>query len=141
MKLYFAYGSNMWDEQMNSRCPDSRKIGISILPGYRWIIIKRGFANVVEAQGSEVEGVLFEISPSDEKSLDCKEGVAKGLYQKIELLVQHEGEEKLALIYIDPVKEEGEPSDEYVDRINRGLADAKLSDAYVEVQIRKFIHE
>ena len=131
----------MWDEQMNCRCPDNKKIGIAILLCYRWIISTRGYANVVEAKESEVEGVLFEISSSDEKSLDCKEGVAKGSYQKCERVVQHGGEEKLALIYIDPVKEEGKPSDKYVDRINRGLADAKLSNAYVDGQIRKFIHE
>ena len=140
MKLYFAYGSNMCDKQMKKRCPDSKKIGLAILPHHRWIISTRGYANVVKAQDSEVEGVLWEISLSDEKSLDISEGVIKGSYERVEIAVNHDREEKSALIYIDPIIKEGKPEDEYIERINCGLADANLSDSYVK-QIRKFIRE
>lgn len=27
MKLYFAYGSNLWREQMRARCPEQKEIG------------------------------------------------------------------------------------------------------------------
>ena len=139
MRLYFAYGSNMWDVQMAARCPGSRKIGIARLRGYRWIITARGYANVVESAADEVEGVLFEISRTDEDSLDRYEGVAAGMYRQAELRVLHEGKEALALVYVDSVTAEGPPKQEYIGRINSGLADAKLSAGYVARHVRKFI--
>ena len=45
-----------------------------------------------------VEGVLFEISARDEASLDEKEGVSSGSYQKAELPVLHEGLAEVALV-------------------------------------------
>ena len=80
MRHYFAYGSNMWDAQMRKRCPQSRKIGVARLLGYRWIISGAGYANVVESEKDEVEGVLFAISQADEDSLDRYEGVGSGAY-------------------------------------------------------------
>jgi gamma-glutamylcyclotransferase len=139
MRLYFAYGSNMWNTQMKKRCPHSKKIGIARLPGHRWIISARGYANIVESVEDEVEGILFEISQSDEKSLDKCEGVASGSYRKAELSVLHGENEKAALVYIDPITTEGTPKSEYIQRINAGLADAKLSDGYVIRYVRKFI--
>ena len=139
MKLYFAYGSNMWDAQMAARCPQSRKVGLARLPGYRWIITTRGYANVVESPTEEVEGVLFEISESDERLLDGFEGVASGFYRKGELQVLSGAKKVIALVYLDPVTAEGVPKQEYVHRINSGLADAQLSEAYVTGHVRKFI--
>jgi len=139
MKLYFAYGSNMWDAQMKKRCPESRKMGAARLSGFRWIISARGYANVIEAKEDEVEGVLYEISESDERSLDKHEGVTSGSYRKVELPVSRDGKIEVALVYVDPVTAEGAPREEYVSRINAGLADAGLSEKYVSRHVRKFI--
>ena len=139
MKLYFGYGSNMWDAQMIRRCPQSKKLGVARLRGYRWIISASGYASVVKSMADEVEGVLFEISPSDEDSLDRYEGVSSGEYRKEDLRVLHDEEEKVALVYVDPITEEGTPKKEYIQRINSGLADVKLSEGYVTRYVRKFI--
>ncbi len=139
MTLYFAYGSNMWGAQMAKRCPQSRRIGVARLRGYRWIISTRGYANVVESEDDEVEGVLFDISQSDEDSLDRHEGVASGIYSKAYLHVLHDDEEEVALVYVDSVTEEGVPKTEYVSRINSGLADANLSAIYVARHVRRFV--
>lgn len=48
--LYFAYGSNLWKDQMASRCPDSPFIGVGRLRGYHWFINARGYANVAETK-------------------------------------------------------------------------------------------
>jgi gamma-glutamylcyclotransferase len=141
MRYYFGYGSNMWDAQMASRCPESRKIGRACLRNYRWIITSRGYANVVEAPGEEVEGVLFLISEKDEASLDGFEGVATGFYRKVDLPVSCGGDEVMALVYIDPTTSEGKPKEEYIHRINAGLVDAELSAAYVARHVRRFIPE
>jgi gamma-glutamylcyclotransferase (GGCT)/AIG2-like uncharacterized protein YtfP len=139
MKLYFAYGSNMWDAQMAKRCPQSKKIGVARLRGYRWIVSVRGYANVVESKEDEVEGVLFELSQSDEDSLDRHEGISSGSYRKADLRVLHGEKEEVAFVYLDPVISEGAPKKEYIQRINSGLADAKLSEGYVTRYVRKFI--
>ena len=125
---------------MAMRCPESKKLGIARFSGYRWIITTRGYANVVESAHDEVEGVIFEISDSDEVSLDKYEGVANGFYEKAKLLVMMGNEKVEALVYLDPIVEEGAPREEYIHRINSGLADAMLSDDYV-AQVRKFIPE
>lgn len=139
MRLYFAYGSNLWNAQMAKRCPQCRKIGVARLPGYRWIISARGCANVVESADDEVEGVLFELSRSDEEALDRYEGVAAGMYHKADLRVRHGDEEKSALVYVDSITAEGAPKPEYIGRINAGLADANLSAEYVARVVRKFV--
>lgn len=124
---------------MKQRCPQSKKLAIARLPGYRWIISARGYANVVKSKDDEVEGVLYLISDTDENSLDEAEGVASGAYRKATLRVAGPQGEEEALVYVDPVTEEGVPKKEYIGRINSGLADAKLSPGYVSRYVRKFI--
>lgn len=124
---------------MEKRCPRSKKVGVARLRGYRWIINSRGFANVVTSTEDEVEGVLFEISATDEVSLDRYEGVKSGCYYKADLPVVYEGQEKVALVYVDRVTDEGRPREEYIQRINSGLADANLSNAYVARYVRKYL--
>jgi gamma-glutamylcyclotransferase (GGCT)/AIG2-like uncharacterized protein YtfP len=139
MKLYFAYGSNMWIKQMNNRCTCHRFFGNGILTGYRWIISSRGYANIVKSPSDWVCGVVYEISESDENSLDIFEGLGNGLYRKELLNVEVDGFPKNCLTYIDPIKKEGLPKAEYIKRINLGIQDAKLSSDYVKNYIRKFI--
>ncbi len=139
MKLYFAYGSNLWQKQMKDRCPDHRVIGKGILKGYRWIISTRGYANIVKSDSDEVYGVIYEITDSDEKTLDIKEGVKSGAYQKEMMTIEFNGKNLECLIYIDPIKNEGKPKPEYIERINKGILDAELPPEYIELYMRKFI--
>lgn len=82
MVHYFAFGSNLWLEQMAMRCPDSRFVGRAILPDYQWQINERGFANVVPCPGSCVHGLVYKINSIDEAQLDRNEGVRNGVYEK-----------------------------------------------------------
>ncbi|TQV91391.1 hypothetical protein V2A60_008960 [Cordyceps javanica] len=106
--LYFAYGSNLSTAQMRARCPFSTAIGLGFLPGWRWIINERGFANVVAPShpsyadadaaadeavggvgGGGVYGLLYLLPPRDEACLDVFEGVAPeggsvGAYDKLQ---------------------------------------------------------
>jgi len=56
--LYFAFGSNLSTDQMLRRCPSSVPVGLGYLPGWRWIINERGYANIVQDDdaGSPVKG-------------------------------------------------------------------------------------
>ncbi|KAM0256459.1 hypothetical protein ACHAQJ_004984 [Trichoderma viride] len=53
--LYFAYGSNLSTEQMRERCPYSTAVGLGKMTGWRWIINRRGYANIVREGQDEVE--------------------------------------------------------------------------------------
>lgn len=108
--LYFGYGSNLSSTQMCARCSDSEAIGLGFLPGYRFIINQRGFANVIPigaasaAEGHAeqqkeskyasssmespckdeqgVYGVVYKLGEGDEELLDSFEGVSTGCYTK-----------------------------------------------------------
>lgn len=140
MKYYFAYGSNLWWQQMQDRCPDSQYIGRGILKGFRWIISTRGYANVVESSSDEVHGVIYKISAQDEENLDISEGVDLGCYTKEIMYVTSIGQSIECLVYVDPITDEGKPKAEYVDRINKGVIDTNLPENYVNTYIRRFTH-
>ncbi|PVH96560.1 hypothetical protein DM02DRAFT_617149 [Periconia macrospinosa] len=96
--LYFAYGSNLWLHQMRLRCPSSTYVGTARLPGYKWMINARGYANIAPSspsptspsptdkanqpngednkeQDDEVWGLVYTLPPVDEAQLDRNEGV------------------------------------------------------------------
>ena len=65
--FYFAYGSNMNQEQMEYRCQNSRPLGKVSLLGYRFIINSRGVANIIPNNYSTVNGILWLINPKQLK--------------------------------------------------------------------------
>jgi len=67
---------------MKRRCPNSKYIGRARLVNYRWQINERGYANVIEAEGHWVDGLVYEIDDVDEAKLDINEGVSKNAYTK-----------------------------------------------------------
>jgi len=139
MKFYFAYGSNMWLGQMKRRCPNYRVIGNGVLKGYRWIINKRGFANVIKSEQDEVHGVIYEISATDEQSLDCQVGVHNNKYRKQMMTVDFAGQNQECLVYVDPIFEEGKPKQEYIERLKKGIIDTNLTCEYVSRYLREYI--
>jgi len=88
---YFAYGSNLDLPQMKRRCPSSKLISKGSLSGYRLTFNRfssgwgGGVADVIQEQGYEVWGLVFEISDSDLERLDRYEGCYKeqtSLYER-----------------------------------------------------------
>ena len=136
--MYFAYGSNLSISQMDKRCPDNIALDIGRLNGYRWIISNRGYANVIESEHDYVLGRIYKINNTDEASLDKDEGVKllNSGYDRTTLPIIVDGVSCDCLVYVDPIKQEGPPKDEYVNRINLGLADSEFPTEYVEKYIR-----
>lgn len=137
--LYFAYGSNLWRQQMIRRCPEHSEIGLGFLKGWRWIITTRGYASIVASEGDYVLGTVYELSEADVLNLDCFECVSQGSYRKEMVTVAVGGQELSCLVYIDPVVEEGKPKEEYIARINNGTRDAGFPDEYVIHYLRQFV--
>ncbi|KAL0946736.1 hypothetical protein HGRIS_012915 [Hohenbuehelia grisea] len=160
MTVYFAYGSNLWLDQMKRRCPESQLIGVAVLHDWLWIINQRGYANVIPSAGDIVYGLVFKLNERDEETLDGYEGVPSS-YEKRTLSVvslpirgqtnakdsQGREEERSieALVYVDTRrKNAGPPQEEYIYRINMGVKDALeqgIPLGYVEKYIRPLIPE
>ncbi|MCX8043882.1 MAG: gamma-glutamylcyclotransferase, partial [Desulfobacterota bacterium] len=136
---YFAYGSNLSRRQMRRRCPDARVVGTGRLDGYRWIINSRGFATIVPSENDVVWGTIFSISSSDERALDGYEGVSEGFYVKEYLPVAIGNEYVECLVYVARDANEGNPSKEYVRRIQEGLHDANLPEEYIQKYLNPFL--
>lgn len=77
-KLYFAYGSNINLDQMAQRCPDAQVVGPVTLENYELLfrgnLRGAGVATIAPREGSTVHGLLWNITPECERSLDYYEG-------------------------------------------------------------------
>lgn len=90
-KLYFAYGSNINLDQMAQRCPDAQVVGPVTLENYELLfrgnLRGAGVATIAPREGSTVHGLLWNITPECERSLDYYEGYPH-LYGKEPVLKQ-----------------------------------------------------
>ena len=81
---YFAYGSNLWLDQMQTRCPSHKRLGTAVLSGHRVVCNKAKSdgvnycAGIIESPGDKVLGALYKLTPSDLESLDHEEGCYAG---------------------------------------------------------------
>ena len=133
--LYFAYGSNLNHERMQSRCRDSKYIKNIFLEGYKlsFCAVSRsyGVANIVKKTGSKVPGGLWEVSESDEKELDVYEGYPT-LYEKD--FFKFNGE-KIMFYIMKRQHSFKPPLRQYVDIINQGYKDCNLDREYLKEKL------
>lgn len=167
--IYFGYGSNLWLQQMDMRCPTSKYRGVARLNGYKWIINDRGYANVVQVNTTDPEdlasssnytnvvfGLVYSLKEEDEKRLDKNEGVPIA-YEKEDIACEfwESKDGKWVDVSIKPTKAidmlvyidrnrttTDDPKKEYIYRMNRGIDDAikqGVPKEYVDDVMRKFI--
>lgn len=109
--LYFAYGSNLDDDQMRTRCPSAVMVGRAVLAHHA--LAFGGFshhwsgpvASVVRARGAHVAGILYAISAPDLHALDCFEGHPFAYERVVKMVVDGRGQRRRATLYLQP--EEG----------------------------------
>ena len=148
--LYFAYGSNLDHEQMCSRCPESRVVGLASLPDHRLTFPLYsdhwggGAAGVSHAHGSTVWGVLYELSDSDLAALDRYEGWRgpgdhHNLYDRdmvtVELTRPDDGSvprRVRAYTYLARTLNPTPPSRRYLDAVLKGARHHRLPPEYIE---------
>ena len=125
-KIYLAYGSNLNVGQMGKRCPSAKVLGAGELKNYE--ILFRGannnaVATIEPKEGANVPVVLWEITKSDEKSLDRYEGWPF-MYRKEKVNVELDGKlvETMAYIMNEKGKMLGKPSSTYYNTIMEGYS-------------------
>lgn len=138
---YFAYGSNMAPNVIVTLCPGSRFLGAACLADYRLAFTRRsrktgtGVADIVQAPGQTVWGVLYEIRDDELAAIDRKEGY-DWAYTRIVLPVRLRvgGPERTAVIYTVRSKDPTEipPSRQYLDRIIAAARRRGLPGTYIQ---------
>jgi gamma-glutamylcyclotransferase (GGCT)/AIG2-like uncharacterized protein YtfP len=132
MRTYFAYGANMHGIEMAERCPEAELIGPAVLKGYTFRIAKGGYGTVVGDAAGVVHGVLWTISPDDERSLDEYEGVPQGLYKKMNVNVeQPDGAAVNAFAYHAADETPGNPNPGYLETVLVAARSQQLPEEYV----------
>jgi gamma-glutamylcyclotransferase (GGCT)/AIG2-like uncharacterized protein YtfP len=134
---YFAYGSNMNWEQMQRRCPSTRFICIASLKDYRFAIARHsrlrncGTANIFADRGSEVWGIVYEVSEADLIVLD---GFEDG-YRREKLLVSAGGDSQGSLEVLVYIAEKEDtvplPNPEYKRLIVDGARHWSIPEPYL----------
>ena len=127
---YFAYGSNMDAQQMQRRCPTTRRLGTAVLSRHRFQIDGRGVATVTACAGLSVHGVVWDITDADEASLDRYEGVPN-FYVKQCCMVRFDDTVASTLIYCSTNYSTGSPRSGYLQKIITAAEDNDLPSDYV----------
>lgn len=115
--LYFSYGSNLNVRQMLRRCPAAEPYrGLSLK---NWRMRFKRVADIERAEGHEVIGGLWNVTRECEIALDRYEGVAAGLYRK----VQFQTGGRTAFMYLMNGGAIAPPPRYYYDSILEGFTD------------------
>jgi phage replication-related protein YjqB (UPF0714/DUF867 family) len=128
---YFAYGSNLCVTQMTQRCPDAIDPRPARLAEHDWLINQRGVATVEPFPGTEVHGVVWQISDTDLLNLDRAEGVPVR-YRRERLTVHTDDGPSPAWVYIDHRVEPGPPRPGYLERVIAGAVHHGLPGGWID---------
>jgi cation transport regulator ChaC len=139
---YFGYGSNMCRATFLGRRgmrPLETRTGR--LDGYRLCFDlpigpgERGVANVVADPAAFTWGVLYLLPPVELERLDRTEGVDRGFYQRLQIMVVCTGDTCVeAVTYCSPHGRPGrKPSARYLGLLLDGAREQALPDAWIAV--------
>lgn len=105
---------------MGERCPGAAVLGQAVLPGREFRIAATGYGDAAPGAAPErlLYGLLWELDPRDEASLDAFEGVPEGLYRKEYTTVRAEdGGEVPVMLYRATNPAPGTPVPGYLEGI------------------------
>jgi gamma-glutamylcyclotransferase (GGCT)/AIG2-like uncharacterized protein YtfP len=136
MTLHFAYGSNMSRALMGRRCPGAHALGPARLDGWRFCIMREGYASIIPAPGGAVHGVVWRLSPRDLAALNAYESLHRGLYLRRVLPVSIGPRPRAALAYVAPGRAPGRPQPGYQELLVAAAREWCLPPDYVDMLIR-----
>ncbi|OQV22268.1 putative Gamma-glutamylcyclotransferase [Hypsibius exemplaris] len=139
--LYFAFGSNLFEDRIHINCPSAERVGPGKLFGYqlafnynslRW----RGHvATIKESEDDHLWGCIWTIKNSELHALDLQEGVHYGLYRPLSVQVTSpEGITLSVRTYqmTRPYEEDAKPSVVYKRIIALGAKQSNLPSDYLQ---------
>jgi len=135
-RLYFAYGSNMDEDQMHERCPSAEKVGVAVLRDHRLVFNRRGsyrdggVASVVPESGQRVYGVVWRIGAAEFERLDETED-ATAYRRRIVATYGLDGSVWRTQLYQAIPEGEFPPDDAYVELLITAAEKAGLPPEYV----------
>ena len=126
---YLAYGSNLNENQMRFRCPNSTKVGTLVLEDYE--LEFRLYLTVVPKKGAWVPIGVWLVTEEDEKRLDAYEGYPT-FYRKEYVDIEIYDTKEKALIYImNDVRKVAPPTRQYLLTCLQGYKDFGLDNNYL----------
>ena len=121
-KYYIAYGSNMDERQMATRCRDAVLVGTGFTQGYELLFkgsLTGCYATIEKKADAFVPVVLWRISAADERRLDAYEGFPR-FYYKRDVAVETDDGTIRGLVYImHEDRQFGIPDDWYYQNMER----------------------
>ncbi len=134
-ELYFAYGSNLDEQQMRERCPGSRalfrarlrdhRLDFTYLSATRW---RGGTADILPEAGSLVFGLVYAMGDGDFAALDRFEAG----YERVQLVVEDDASGAHSVTSYR-VRDKGSfaPHELYLNKILREAERLRFPDDYV----------
>ena len=113
---------------MAERCPGAALVGVTRLPGYRFVIARAGYASLEPDPAGDVHGVLWLLTPQDVAALDVFEGVEEGLYRKAVFSIDGGP----ALVYVPADRARGKPAAGYLAGVVAAAREHQLPTDYVK---------
>ena len=113
---------------MAERCPGAALLGVTRLPGYRFVIARAGYASLEPDPAGDVHGVLWQLTAKDVEALDDFEGVEEGLYRKAVFSIDGGP----ALVYVPADRARGKPKPGYLAGVVTAACDHGLPEEYIK---------
>ncbi len=136
---YLAYGSNLNLRQMKGRCKNAKKVGTSILKGYRLLfkgVSDCSYLTIEKDEKREVPLGIWLVDENDMRSLDIYEGYPSVYYRKsfnVELTKEDGKKENIeGIAYImHEDRNLGLPRDTYLETCKEGYSDFGFDEKYL----------
>jgi len=112
---------------MAERCPGAALVGVTRLPGYRFVIARAGYASLEPDPAGDVHGVLWQLTTKDVEALDVFEGVQEGLYRKAVFSIDGGP----VLVYVPADRARGKPAAGYLAGVVAAARGRGLPEEYV----------
>ena len=118
---------------MEDRCPSARLLSKVSVPDYTFCIDSRGVASIIPKRGSEVTGLLWEVSILHIKTLDKHEGIKGGFYRRVALPIEFDGKTVTSIVYLSNYGCDGkhEPRPGYMEKIISAAKGHGFDEAYI----------
>jgi len=139
--LYFAFGSNLYDQRIRLNCPSAERVGPGKLVGYRLAfnynsLRWRGHvATIEDSEGEHLWGCIWVICNTELAALDFQEGVHIGLYRPLQVDVTSLDGQTLSVRTYQmtlPYEENARPSVVYKRVVATGARQSGLPQDYLE---------